>query len=145
MSYSIRSWTMISRKAPSMASYKLGKIACLLLFDSPVHGQVCNGERRHPIQRLCSEPSPCIENSCICGASEWPLSVRGDGIGHDALLSLGACVKDVSTMYIEIYWRSAWWSKFLHCFSVVRNATGESALIMRKQGYYLGFPNHQYI
>jgi hypothetical protein len=71
-------------------------------LDSPLHGHICDDERRSEVEDLVAESSPCVENSCVQGAGERTLSVGANGIGRNALLWLGACGIHTSVLALLI-------------------------------------------
>jgi hypothetical protein len=60
-------------------------------LSSPVHSIVRNQDRRQPVADLVTCAAESVEDGIACGAGERTLSVRGQGVGGDALLGLRAC------------------------------------------------------
>lgn len=58
-------------------------------LSGPVHDVVCRDEWRYNVEDLCAGSSPRVEDGSMGRAGEGVLSVRGEAVGHDALLGLG--------------------------------------------------------
>jgi hypothetical protein len=73
----------------------LSRISIHSLFNSPLHGLVCDEHGNCPVKNLATGTAEGVEDGGVEGSSKRVLTVLGEAIVDNALLGRRACVEDV--------------------------------------------------